>query len=101
VPTHPYPLYEAAADLLVVLGLWLVSRRLKRPGTSFLVAALAYAAIRFGLTYLRQEAIVLWGLQEAQVIALLTAAVAAALLLARARPMPGAPSRPAVEGLAG
>ncbi len=83
VPTHPYPLYEIGAALLLLAGLWLARRRLAAPGTTFLVAALGYAAIRFGLSFFRQEALVLWGLQQAQVVALLTGLVVGGLLLVR------------------
>src|SRR5689334_22441140 len=81
VPTHAYPLYEIVACGLLLLGLWLARHRLALapPGTTFLVAALGYSVIRFLLTFFRQETILFWGLQEAQVVALITAA--AALLL--------------------
>ena len=83
VPTHPYPLYEIAAVLCLLGVLWLMHRRMQAPGTLFLVVALWYAATRFGLTFFRQEAIVVWGLQEAQVVALGTGFTALALLLVR------------------
>src|SRR3981081_120790 len=51
VPTYAYPLYEIAAEALLLLGLWLFRKRLEtRPGLSFLVAAVGYALIRFVLT---------------------------------------------------
>ena len=81
VPTHPYPLYEIGAELLLLGGLWLMRRRLTRPGALFLVTALGYAVIRFGLTFFRQETVVLWGLQEAQLLALLTGVAAAVLMV--------------------
>jgi phosphatidylglycerol:prolipoprotein diacylglycerol transferase len=88
VPTHAYPVYEIAAVLALLLIAWLTRHRLcwlaaVMPGAIFLLAAIAYAAIRFGLTFFRQEAIVIGGLQEAQVIALLTGSGALALLAAR------------------
>jgi phosphatidylglycerol:prolipoprotein diacylglycerol transferase len=83
VPTHPYPLYEIAACALLLAGVWLARRRLAAPGALFLTVALGYAAIRFGLTWFRQEPVVWWGLQEAQIVALTTVLVAVGLLLAR------------------
>ncbi|MDP8923735.1 MAG: prolipoprotein diacylglyceryl transferase [Chloroflexota bacterium] len=84
VPTHPYPLYEIAG-VAIVLGLvWLAVRRGSRPGTTFLLAAIGYAAVRFALTFVRQEPIVALGLQEAQLVALFTGAAALAILVARA-----------------
>ncbi|MDO8690005.1 MAG: prolipoprotein diacylglyceryl transferase [Dehalococcoidia bacterium] len=72
VPTHPYPLYEIAAVMVWFGVLWLVRDRLTSRGSTFLVAMMGYAVIRFGLTYFRQETLLFWGLQEAQVIALVT-----------------------------
>lgn len=82
VPTHPYPAYEILAVLALLGGLWVLRREraLRRDGQLFLVAAIGYAAIRFGLTFFRQETIVWAGLQEAQVVSLAAAAVALAAL---------------------
>ena len=44
---------------------------------------MGYAIIRFGLTYFRQETVIIWGLQEAQVIALVTGLLAAVLIVWR------------------
>ncbi len=83
VPTHPYPIYEIAAVALLLGLLWMGRKRLRAPGEIFLVAAVGYAVIRFGLTFFRQESVILWGLQEAQLVALGTGIVAIALLFAR------------------
>jgi phosphatidylglycerol:prolipoprotein diacylglycerol transferase len=81
VPTYAYPIYEIAAEVLLLAGLWIFRDRLRnRPGLTFLVGTIGYGVIRFGLTFLRQEPIVLIGLQEAQVIALVTGLLAAGLL---------------------
>ena len=42
--------------------------------------AVGYAVIRFFLTFYRQEVVSLWGLQEAQVIALVTGVLALGVL---------------------
>jgi phosphatidylglycerol:prolipoprotein diacylglycerol transferase len=99
VPTHPYPLYEAAADL-ALLGLLLLMRRHDaRPGIVFLTGAAGYALIRFTLTFVRQEPIVFAGLQEAQVVAVITGLYAVAALAFRALQAVRAPqtSPPPVE----
>ncbi len=88
VPTHPYPIYEMAAVSLLFGVVWLGRRRLASPaGTTFLVIALGYAAIRFGLSFFRQETVIVWGLQEAHLVALGTAILVLALLLRRFWPL--------------
>lgn len=85
VPTHPYPLYEIGGVAVLLAVLWLARGHLARPGSTFLAATIGYAAIRFGLTFFRQETVLLWGLQEAQLIALATGLAATAALLAAPR----------------
>jgi phosphatidylglycerol:prolipoprotein diacylglycerol transferase len=82
VPTYAYPAYEILAVAVLLGILWLVHKRV-RPGVTFLIAAIGYAIIRFGLTFLRQETVIIWGLQEAQVIALVTGIAALAVLVWR------------------
>jgi len=93
VPTHAYPLYEIVLVLVVLAVIWRFGARLRtQPGRQFMVAALGYALIRFVLTFFRQETVIVAGLQEAQVVAVLTvlAAVAAYALRDRAGSvMPG------------
>jgi len=83
VPTHPYPVYEIVACGLLLVIVFYLWRRVQVPGVTFLVAAIGYGVIRFGLTYFRQETIVAFGLQEAQVIALITIVLSLILLLVR------------------
>lgn len=88
VPTHPYPLYEALCELVLLGMLWLGRDQLARvPGLRFLTGALGYSAIRFGLTFLRQETVVAFGLQEAQAIAVVTAVLLVPLLALRLQPL--------------
>ncbi len=84
VPTYAYPVCEIVAELLLLAMLWLIRDRLReRPGAAFLVAAIGYGAIRFVLSFLRQERMLLLGLQEAQLIAVLTSLAAAVVLAVR------------------
>jgi len=88
VPTYPYPLYEMGAVLVLLAVLWLGRDRIRGNGTMFLVTTIGYAIIRFGLTAFRQETVIAFGLQEAQMIALITGLLALAGLafrIARAR----------------
>ena len=57
--------------------------------------AIGYAVIRFGLTFYRQEVVVAWGLQEAQVIALATGVLALGVLIWRSTRRPLSLARPA------
>jgi phosphatidylglycerol:prolipoprotein diacylglycerol transferase len=84
VPTYAYPVYEMAAELLLLAGLWLFREQLRqRPGLTFLAGSIGYGVIRFVLTFLRQEPVVLVGLQEAQVIAVVTCMLAVSVLVWR------------------
>jgi phosphatidylglycerol---prolipoprotein diacylglyceryl transferase len=97
VPTQPYPLYEILLEIVLLGVLWLLREPLARvPGLRFLVAAIGYAAIRFGLTFFREETLVAFGLQEAQLIALVTGAVCLVLLAWRLARAPQ-PATQAVE----
>jgi phosphatidylglycerol---prolipoprotein diacylglyceryl transferase len=92
VPTYAYPAYEIATEIVLLAGWWLARKQLQnRPGLTFLLGAIGYAAIRFGLTFYRQETIVFAGLQEAQVIALVTGVLALGVTIWRiSRPRPTA-----------
>lgn len=91
VPTHPYPLYEIAAVALLLGWLGLTRDWLRaQPGRLFLVAAVGYSIVRFGLTFFRQETVLFGGLQEAQLVALATGLVALGTLLVRWRGQRGA-----------
>lgn len=83
VPTHPYPLYEIAAVAVVLVVLWALRDQVKRPGTAFLLTTVLYGIVRFGLSFVRQETVVAFGLQEAQLIAVLTGVIALAIMAAR------------------
>lgn len=87
VPTYAYPAYEILAALVLLGILWFFRDRLQPlPGATFLVGAIGYAVIRFTLTYLRQETVLVWGFQEAQVIALITGAAAFVVIVWRLVP---------------
>jgi phosphatidylglycerol---prolipoprotein diacylglyceryl transferase len=99
VSTHPYPVYEMLW-LLGVAGLLLVLRgRSLPPGMLFLVFAGAYATGRIVLGFLRQESVVVAGLQQAQVIALVVLIVAAAGILWMSRPASRRGRVPELDGV--
>jgi phosphatidylglycerol:prolipoprotein diacylglycerol transferase len=67
---QPTFLYEAIWDLVVFAILWSLRGKLHKDGQLFAVYLGLYAAGKFALTFLRNEAIWLYGLQEAQLVAI-------------------------------
>ncbi len=94
VAYQPTPAYELIGDLLIFAFLWRIRGRLKTDGSLFLTYLLLYSALKFAVTFARQEAIFLAGLQEAQVVSALGGLAAGALLLwlRRRQPLVVAPS---------
>lgn len=88
VPTHPYPVYDMVVNVLVLAILWRLRRRPLPAGSLFALYWFLYGIGRFVISYVRQEVIWFWGLQQAQVIALVTAlaGLIALLWLLRRRP---------------
>jgi phosphatidylglycerol:prolipoprotein diacylglycerol transferase len=71
VPTHPTPIYEQLWLLVVVVVLVATMRRLmKVDGLAILAYAWLYSLGRFVITFYRANDPMLWGLKEAQLIAL-------------------------------
>lgn len=83
VPTQPYPAYEILWNLVGLLLVWRLERYLHKDGLLFIGYLAYYSVARFVLTFVRQEKIWFWGLQEAQVLALVLIAVSVVLLVHR------------------
>jgi phosphatidylglycerol---prolipoprotein diacylglyceryl transferase len=69
VPVHPYPIYDQLWNLLGLAIALKLRRHLKTDGLLFFSYLSLYAVGRFVLSFVRQENVWFWGLQEAQVIA--------------------------------
>lgn len=92
VPTYPYPFYEMLGVGLILIFLWLIRNVDLPAGHRFLIATIGYGIVRFFLTYLREETIVLGNLQEAQVVAIVTGGIALLILIARSIGRPQSPA---------
>ncbi|MBI4267882.1 MAG: prolipoprotein diacylglyceryl transferase [Chloroflexi bacterium] len=91
VPTHPYPVYEIIWNAVTLAAILWLGRRFKRDGLVFWSYLTFYSVGRFVLTFVREENQLLWGLQEAQLIGILTLVVsltAVAYLLTTRRLLP-------------
>lgn len=81
VPTHPYPIYDMVMNFAIFgLLLWLRKKSLP-PGWLFATFAGIYAFGRFFISFVREERVWVWGLQEAQVISLAAVIIAAVALV--------------------
>jgi phosphatidylglycerol:prolipoprotein diacylglycerol transferase len=67
---HPVTAYEIVGDLMIFVVLFVLYRMLKRDGMVFWAWVFLYGAMRFGISFLREDDIVLAGLRTAQLIAL-------------------------------
>ncbi len=70
VARHPAQAYEALLSLAVFALVWVLRKRLKTGGLLFLVYAVAYSLGRFPISLVRDDAIALFGLRQAQVVGL-------------------------------
>jgi phosphatidylglycerol---prolipoprotein diacylglyceryl transferase len=78
VAFQPTFFYEMLLGLAIFATLWSLRRRLRVDGQLFALYLGLYALGKFALTFLRTETVWLWGLQEAQLVALGMLAVAIA-----------------------
>ena len=96
LPTHPYPAYEIIWNAIALLVVLQLGRHFKKDGLVFLSYLSLYSLGRFVLSFVRQENVTIWGLQQAQIIAMLAlvASLVAILYLVRKQLLPGKLSEP-------
>lgn len=95
VALQPVFAYEALFDLALFALLLTLRTRVRQPGRLFALYLGLYGAAKFGLTFLREERIWAWGLQEAQFLALaLFAGALAFWFVGLSRNSGPAPTRP-------
>ena len=85
LPTHPYPVYEMIWNAVALLVIWRIGRHFRKDGLVFLSYLSLYSLGRFVLSFVRQENITLWGLQQAQVLALAILIVSVVALIYQSR----------------
>jgi phosphatidylglycerol:prolipoprotein diacylglycerol transferase len=93
---HPAVAYELVGDLLIFLALFVLYRLLKRDGIVFWAWVFLYGAMRFGISFLREDELVFAGLRMAQLIALgsmIVAPLAVAYILLPRRRAPARSER--------
>jgi phosphatidylglycerol---prolipoprotein diacylglyceryl transferase len=103
VPTHPTPVYEQLWLAVMVAILWYAVPRLKTDGMAILLYLGLYSFGRFFISFYRVNNIIVFGLREAQIVALvvLVAVVPAAILLRRRSGRVPAAAQPGAEGVSG
>lgn len=80
IPGQPTPVYEILWGLAVLALAWRAWGKLRQDGMLFLVYLAAYSLGRFVITFWRQDRVLLWGLQQAHIVALLVIAMSLPLL---------------------
>jgi len=81
-PSHPAPVYEIFWDLIVFAMIWRLRGRLKPDGSLFLLYLSLYSLGRFFISFVRgDESVIIDGLHQAHIIALLVLAVSMPMLI--------------------
>ncbi len=86
IPTHPYPVYEQLWNLAILGLIWKLRKNEQWVGALFPIYVGLYSTGRFMLTFIRHEDIILFGFQQAQLLALLgviASAISLAVIFAR------------------
>ena len=82
-PTHPAAVYEILWNVVILVVLWRIWKRLRPDGSLFLVSLVLYAVGRFVISWFRAEDQVLGPLHQSHIISLAIFMIAAGLLAYR------------------
>ena len=85
IPVHPTQIYELIYDLIVFAVLLKLRGRFKPDGSLFLIYLSLYSLWRLGIELLREGTPFLFGLHQAQVIAIIVLIIAIPILAYRTR----------------
>jgi len=85
VAIHPTQVYEIVYNLIVFGVLLKLRGRLKPDGSLFFLYLGLYSLWRFGIGFLREGTVFLFGLQQAQLVGIIVLAITASLLAYRTR----------------
>ncbi len=85
IPVLPTQVFEIGYDLIVFVVLLILRDRLKPQGALFAVYFALYAAWRFGIEYLRTGTPFLFGMHQAQFIALIVLLITLPIIIIKVR----------------
>ena len=85
VAIHPTQIYEIIYNLIAFGVLLKLRGRLKPDGSLFLIYLVLYSIWRFSISFLREESPFLFGLPQAQVIAIIVLVITVPILAYRTR----------------
>jgi phosphatidylglycerol:prolipoprotein diacylglycerol transferase len=84
-PVHPTQIYEIVYNLIVFVVLLKLRGKFQPNGSLFLIYLTLYSLWRFGIDFIREGTDFLFGLHEAQVIAIIVLIIAITLMALRTR----------------
>ena len=86
VPVQPVIAYEIMWNMAALLVIWKLRDRIKPDGMLFALYLALYSVGRFLITFLREDNLWAFGLQEAHYIAIVVLVITVPLLIIKARP---------------
>ncbi len=100
VPVQPVIAYEILWNMAALLALWKLRDRIKPDGMLFALYLALYSVGRFLITFLREDNLWAFGLQEAHYIAIVVLIITVPLLIIKARPATAAQLEADSRGIA-